>query len=99
MAGETTRLRLRVARGATRAAVVGRHGDGWKVRVAAPPERGRANSAVLELLATALRVPRASVTLVSGAASRDKIVELAGIAPDEIDRRLASAGGEEDARA
>jgi uncharacterized protein len=99
VAGETTRLRLRVAPGAARPAVVGRHGDGWKVRVAAPPERGRANAAVLELLADALGVPRASVTVVSGAASRDKIVELAGIAPDEIDRRLASAGGEEGARA
>jgi uncharacterized protein YggU (UPF0235/DUF167 family) len=62
------------------------------VRVAAAPERGKANEAVLALLADTLSVPRASVTLVSGSASRDKIVELAGIAPDEIDRRLAAAG-------
>ena len=48
------------------AGVVGRHGDAWKVRVAAPPERGRANDAVLDLLAETLAVPRASVTLVSG---------------------------------
>jgi uncharacterized protein YggU (UPF0235/DUF167 family) len=65
------------------------------VRVAAAPERGRANEAVLELLAETLSLPRASVSLVSGSSSRDKIVELAGLAPDEIDRRLASAGGEE----
>ena len=91
----TTRLRLRVAPGAARPAVVGRHGDAWKVRVAAAPERGRANDAVLALLAETLRLPRASVCLVSGGSSRDKIVELAGIDPDETDRRLASAGGEE----
>ena len=90
-----TRLRLRVAPGAARAAVVGRHGDGWKVRVAAAPERGRANDAVLDLLAETLSVPRGSVSLVSGSSSRDKIVELFGITADEIDRRLASAGGEE----
>ena len=95
MSASTTRLRLRVAPGAAKAAVVGRHGEGWKVRVAAAPERGKANEAVLELLAEALAVPRANVTLVSGGASRDKIVELAGIAPDEIERRLATAGGQE----
>jgi uncharacterized protein (TIGR00251 family) len=91
----TTRLRLRVAPGAAKAAVVGRHGDAWKVRVAAAPERGKANDAVLELLAETLALPRANVTLVSGGASRDKIVELAGLAPEEIERRLATAGMEE----
>jgi uncharacterized protein len=91
----TTRLRLRVAPGASRPGVVGRHGDAWKIRVGAAPERGRANDAVLELLAQTLAVPRANVTLVSGSGSRDKIVELAGIEPDEIERRLATAGMEE----
>jgi uncharacterized protein YggU (UPF0235/DUF167 family) len=75
--------------------VVGRHGEAWKIRVAAAPERGRANDAVLELLAETLAVPRASVTLVSGGASRNKIVELSGITPEEIERRLATAGGQE----
>jgi len=91
----TTRLRLRVAPGASAPGVVGRHGDSWKVRVAATPERGKANDAVLELLAETLAVPRASLTLVSGGSSRNKIVELTGIAPDEIERRLATAGGQE----
>ncbi len=93
MTGSSTRLRLRVSPGAARSTVVGRHGDAWKVRVAAPPEHGKANEAVLTLLAETLTLPRSSVALVSGGASRDKIVELAGLAPDEIDRRLASAGG------
>jgi uncharacterized protein len=70
---------------------VGRHGDAWKVRVTAPPERGRANDAVLELLATTLALPRASVSLVSGHGGRDKIVELAGISEAELEGRLASA--------
>ncbi len=88
---QTARLRVRVAPGARRTRVVGRHGDGWKLAVAAPPERGRANDAVVELLASALHVPRRDVSVVSGHAAREKIVELAGLAPDEIDRRLASA--------
>jgi uncharacterized protein len=95
MVGPVTRLRLRVSPGARRSAVVGRHGEAWKVRVAAAPEGGRANDALVELLSSTLDVPRARVQLVSGAAARDKIVELAGVAPDEIDRRLEAAGRKE----
>lgn len=91
----TTRVRLRVAPGAPASRILGRHGDGWKVRVAAAPERGRANDALLELLAETLAVPRTSVAVVSGAGSRNKIVELTGLAPDEIERRLAAAGMED----
>jgi uncharacterized protein (TIGR00251 family) len=90
-----TRVRLRVAPGATRAGVVGRHGDAWKVRVTAPAEGGRANEAVVRLLAETFELPRTAVTLVSGHAARDKIVELAGIEPEAIERRLSSAAGKE----
>lgn len=90
-----TRLRLRVSPGAARSRVVGRHGEGWKIRVAAPAEDGRANAAVVRLLTQTLGVARAQVTLVSGHATRDKIVELAEVDPAEIDRRLYSAAGEE----
>jgi len=77
---------------------VGRYGDGWKIRVAAPPERGAANRAVLDLVARTLRVPASTVTLVSGQASRDKIVELSGIDASELDGRLASAEKEDSPR-
>ena len=90
-----TRVRLRVAPGATRAGVVGRHGDAWKVRVTAPAESGRANNAVVRLLAETLELPRTAVTLVSGHSARDKIVELAGIEPEDLERRLSSAAGKE----
>jgi uncharacterized protein (TIGR00251 family) len=92
---ESTRLRLRVSPGATRAGVVGRHGEAWKIRVAAAPEGGRANEAVIRLLADTLSVPREAVTLVSGHGGRDKIVELAGLGPSQIERRLVSAAGKE----
>jgi uncharacterized protein len=71
--------------------VVGRHGDAWKVRVAAAPERGAANEALVRLLARVLEVDRVAVSIVSGHAARDKIVEVAGIAPAETERLLASA--------
>jgi uncharacterized protein (TIGR00251 family) len=87
----TTRLRIRVSPGARGTELVGRQGEAWKVRVAAPPERGRANEAVLELLARRLRVPAAKLTLVAGRSGRDKVVELRGLSAEEADRRLEGA--------
>jgi uncharacterized protein (TIGR00251 family) len=87
----TTRLRIRVSPGARTTELVGRQGEAWKVRVAAPPERGRANDAVLKLLADRLGVARGELTLVSGASGRDKVVELQGLSAEEVDRRLEGA--------
>lgn len=91
MARPSTRVRLRVSPRASDAHVVGRHGEAWKVRVAAPPERGKANDAVLQLLANALRVAPARLALVTGARGRDKIVTVAGLSEDEVERRLTTA--------
>ena len=91
MTERTTRLRLRVSPRATRTELAGRHGDAWKVRVSAAPERGRANDAVVGLIAEHLRLPRTAVSVVSGRASRDKIVELRGLSPGEAARRLDHA--------
>jgi len=91
MGAASTRLRLRVSPGSGRAEVVGRHGDAWKVRVTAPPEHGRANDAIVRLVAEIVCIPREAVTIVSGHGARDKIVELTGVGPALIERRLASA--------
>jgi uncharacterized protein YggU (UPF0235/DUF167 family) len=77
--------------GARRPGIAGRHGAAWKVRVAAPPEDGRANAAVCALLAELLELPRSAVTLVSGHGSREKLVDVAGIGREETERRLADA--------
>ena len=89
----SARLQIRVSPGATANAVVGRHGAAWKLRVAAAPEGGKANDAVVRLLAEALHVPARDVEIVSGHGSRDKTVALAGLATEEIERRLADASG------
>jgi uncharacterized protein (TIGR00251 family) len=92
-----TRLSLRVAPGARRPGIAGRHGAGWKLRVGAPAEEGRANAAVVALLADTLRVPHRNIEIVSGHGSRDKTVALTGISLDETERRLAAASGKDPA--
>ena len=91
MGGSKTRLRLRVVPGAARSGVTGRHGEAWKLRVAQAPERGKANSAVLDLLSEALRVPRKQLELVRGDTARDKVVTVTGLSLEEAEHRLALA--------
>jgi uncharacterized protein len=95
MEAGSTRLRLRVSPGARSAGIVGRHGEAWKVRVPAPPEGGRANEAVVRLLADALSLPREAVTVLSGHGARDKIVQLAGLDSSQVERLLFTAAGKE----
>jgi uncharacterized protein (TIGR00251 family) len=82
-----------VSPGANRPRIVGRHGDAWKVRVAAPPEGGKANDAVLTLLAATLGVPRDDLALASGRTSRDKVITLVGLPAETVDARMAEAAG------
>jgi hypothetical protein len=71
--------------------VVGRYGEAWKLRVSAPPERGKANEAALDLLARTLGLAPGSLRLVAGHGTRDKTVEVSGLTADEAERRLALA--------
>ena len=91
MARPTTRLHVRVSPGAARTGVTGRFGAAWKVRVAAAPDHGKANRAVLDLLSEALRIPRTDVELVSGGSARDKVVAVHGIDAGRAERRLEAA--------
>jgi uncharacterized protein (TIGR00251 family) len=91
MATPSTRVQLRVSPGARHDQLVGRHGEAWKIRVAAPPEGGRANEAVLDLLARELSLPRRSLSIVSGRGAREKVVLMEGIDRAESERRLEAA--------
>lgn len=82
---------MTVSPGARTSEVVGRHGSGWKARIAAPPERGKANRALEELLADVLGVPRDRVAVVAGRTARRKVVEVEGLEAPELVRRLEAA--------
>ena len=59
-----------------------------KVYVTAAPEKGRANKAVIEILARELGVPKSVVSIKSGERSRTKLIEVKGLDPAEIEQRL-----------
>jgi len=82
------RLKVKVVPGASRTEVVGRLGEALKVRVAAPPEGGKANREVVALLAAKVGLPVAAVTVVSGQASPSKVLAFQGLDAATLQARL-----------
>jgi uncharacterized protein (TIGR00251 family) len=72
-------VRIKAVPGASRSQVAGPLGDRLKVRIAAPPEDGRANAALCELIAGLCKVPRRAVTVVAGHAHTEKTLRIDGI--------------------
>jgi uncharacterized protein (TIGR00251 family) len=82
------RFSIRVSPGASRSAVIGEYDDALKVSIAAPPEKGKANKALIEFLSQVLETRRASVSVVSGETSRDKVVAVEGFTAAALRSRL-----------
>ena len=82
------KIEVHVSAGASRSGVIGEHGGRLKVSVSAAPERGKANEAVVEVVAEALGVKRGQVRVVRGETSRQKTVSVRGLTAEETVDRL-----------
>jgi uncharacterized protein (TIGR00251 family) len=84
------RLSLKVVPGSSRDEIVGWLGDSLKVKVKAPPEKGRANEAVVALLAEHLEIDASSIAVVSGQGSPAKVVDVEGMDAATIRQAFSS---------
>jgi len=82
------RLTVKVHPRARRSGFAGRYGDAWKLDLAAPPVDGQANDECVRFFAEWAGVPRSSVRIVTGATSRTKVVDIAGMEQAELESRL-----------
>ena len=82
---EGATLRVRVVPGASRTEIKGRYADAIKVRVSAPPEDGRANRALLDLVES---TTGGRASMLSGASSRSKVVLIRGVDAAHVRRRF-----------
>ena len=84
--GDVITLTLHVQPGAKRSEIAGLHGEALKLRLAAPPVEGRANEALLKLIAELFDVPLRQVELRQGGQSRHKVVAVTGskIEPESL---------------
>ena len=82
------RITVKVHPRAKRTGIAGRHGDGWKLDLAAPPVDGKANEECVRYFAELARVPKSRVRIVMGLTSRTKVVDIEGIEQQELERLL-----------
>ncbi len=68
--------------------ISGEVGDALKLALTAPPVDGKANAACIEFFAKLLKVPRSSVTIAAGETSRNKVIHVLGLLPEEVRQRL-----------
>lgn len=91
-AGGGSYLRVHVQPGAKREELAGLHGTALKVRVTAPAVGGKANEALLALLRERLDLPAGGVSVARGERSREKLLFISGLSPEELLERLQRAG-------
>lgn len=89
--GTSLLFSVKVQPKASASRVVGEHGGALKIAVTAPPEKGRANAAVIALLAKVLGVPRSSIEIIRGHASRTKTLSMRGRTKGELTELLERA--------
>lgn len=83
-------LTLHIQPSASKTSLVGEHGAALKVRLAAPPVDGKANTALLAYLSGILDIPANALELLSGASSRSKRVKAVGISAEAVSQRLGA---------
>jgi hypothetical protein len=81
-------LSVRVHPGARKNGITGTHAGAVKIALTTPPTDGRANEALIGLLAELLRLPRARITLLTGATSRTKLLRITGKSAAEVTAAL-----------
>jgi hypothetical protein len=86
--GDGVTFSLRVHPKARRDRIAGALGDSLKLELTSPPVEGKANEACIRFFAELLKVPRSSVTIAAGAGSRNKVIRVAGVSADEVERAL-----------
>ena len=82
---------VRVHPRARRDGIIGELGDAVKLALKAPPVDGRANEACIEFFAAFLKVPRSSISIVSGEKARRKVINIKGVTADGLRQQLAAA--------
>ena len=88
MSREKVHIPLRAQAGARTNEITGLVDGVLRVKVAAPAREGKANTAVVTLIACVLGVPKFRIRIVRGHTSRDKVVAIEGMGDEEVRARL-----------
>lgn len=86
-------LEVKVVPGSSKNGIAGWLGESLKIRVTAKPEKGKANDAVIALLARTLGIPKHDLCVASGRSSEKKIIKINGLSETAVHSRLPARTG------
>ena len=81
-------LQVRIHPGARKNAITGIHAGALKISLTTPPVDGRANEALIAFLSDQLRIPKASISLISGQTNRSKTLRIATLTAPQVEAAL-----------
>jgi len=90
MSGSEAKISLRVHPSATRNELVGLAEGAWRVKILAPPVKGKANKELIAFLSQLLGVSQSTLTIVKGHTTRNKVVAIDGLSQEEVTKRLSA---------
>lgn len=83
-------LTVKVVPGSSRTQISGRHGDMLKIKIAAPPEKGKANKELQKYLAAQLKIKSKDVQIQSGQTSCVKQLLIQGVTEQDVQSLLST---------
>ncbi len=85
-----TRISIKVQPNAGRNEVVGLANGVWKIKIGAPPDKGKANKELIEFLSEVLGLRKDSILIIKGETSHNKIIGIEGLMESEVTKHLES---------
>jgi uncharacterized protein len=87
---KATKITVKVQPGAHHSEVAGLAAGVWKIKIAAPADKGKANRELIDFLTDKLDVPKTGITILKGLTSHNKILLVQSLSAAEIEKRLSS---------
>jgi uncharacterized protein len=84
------KISVKVSPGSAKNEVVGLTNDLWRIKVAAPADKGKANKELIDFLSKKLGLRKGNLEIITGQTSHHKVVAVEGLTREEVDRRLSS---------
>ncbi len=82
------KLKVKITPNAKKNEIVGWFGDQLKIKIAAVPEKGKANKELINFLSSELDLPKSFFEVVQGHTSSSKLLEIKGICEEDLDSKL-----------
>jgi uncharacterized protein len=91
MSDRQTKISIKVQPNAGRDEVIGLANSVWRLKIAAPPDKGKANKELIEFLSEILVLKKDRIVIIKGQTSHNKLVAIEGLTQTEVEARLSKA--------